>query len=198
MASKSENFELSKEYEKSWNYLKDSKNFIWAVIGIFVASALVAVLFPTPENISQQISQFMEEIVEKTEGMSATELSGFIFLNNLQSSFLGIALGIIFGIFPLISTISNGYIVGFVSGLSINENGILSLWRLLPHGIFELPAVFISFALGIRLGFSTVNKEKLGSFKENLIKTGKTFILIVIPLLVIAAIIEGILIALSS
>lgn len=189
---------LRKEYKESWEYIKSSRNFVWVVIAIFLVSALSAVIFPTPEQVSQQISQFMKEIVEKTKDMSATELSGFIFLNNVQSSFLGVALGIALGIFPVIFAISNGYIIGFVANMSVKEEGILSLWKLLPHGIFELPAVFISFALGLRLGSSILKSEEFGGLKENLKKSGRSFLLIIIPLLVIAAIIEGILIFLGS
>ncbi|MFB6246915.1 MAG: stage II sporulation protein M, partial [Candidatus Pacearchaeota archaeon] len=188
---------LEKEYKNSWEYIKSSRNFVWVVIAIFVVSAFSAILFPTPDQVSQQINQFMQEIVEKTKGMSASELSGYIFLNNLQSSFMGVALGIVLGIFPVIFAISNGYIIGFVANMSVEEEGILSLWKLLPHGIFELPAVFISFALGLRLGSSLINKDEFGSLKENLVKSGKTFLLIIIPLLVIAAIIEGVLIFLG-
>ena len=35
-------FNLKKEYEKSWNYLKDSKKFIWIILGIFFGFALLA------------------------------------------------------------------------------------------------------------------------------------------------------------
>lgn len=189
--------DLEKEYKASWNYIKDSKRFIWIVVGIFVISALAAVLFPTPDQISQQINQFMQEILEKTKDMSATELSGFIFLNNLQSSFIGIALGVLVGIFPVVFAVSNGYIIGFVANMSVKEEGILSLWKLLPHGIFELPAVFISFGLGLRLGSSIISRDGVVGLKENLVKSGKAFLLIIIPLLVIAAIIEGMLIFLG-
>jgi len=36
--------------------------------------------------------------------------------------------------------------------LSVGIEGYGILWRLVPHGIFELPAVFISLGLGIKLG----------------------------------------------
>ena len=34
------------------------------------------------------------------------------------------------------------------------------LFRLLPHGIFELPAIFISLGLGLRFGMFIFQKEK--------------------------------------
>lgn len=191
-------FSLKKEYQKSWNYLKESKKFIWIVIWIFLAFVLIGFFALTPEFLSQKIFEFIKEILLKTEGMSQSRLISFIFLNNVQSSFFTMIFGIFLGIFPVISAIANGYLLGFVANFAIQEDGIFSLWRVFPHGIFELPAVFISFALGLRLGVSIFSKEKFRKFNENFISSLKTFILIIIPLLIIAAIIEGTLIFLGA
>ena len=195
---KMKKFSLKKEYLKSWNYLKSSKKFIWIVLWIFLASALIGFFIPAPEILSKQIFEFVKEILLKTDGMSQSKLISFIFLNNIQSSFLGMVFGVFLGIFPVISTIANGYLLGFVANFAIQENGIFSLWRIFPHGIFELPAVFISFALGLRIGASVLNRKKFSKFNENFISCLKVFVLIVIPLLIIAAIIEGSLIFLGA
>src|SRR3990167_5547782 len=191
-------FSLKKEYKKSWNYLKESKKFIWIVIGLFLTFVLIGFFIPVPEIISKQILEFIKEILGKTESMSQGQLIKFIFLNNIQSSFLGMVFGVFLGIFPVISAIANGYLLGFVANFAIQENGIFSLWRIFPHGIFELPAVFISFALGLRIGASLLNRKKFRKFNENFISCLKVFVLIVIPLLIIAAIIEGTLISLGA
>lgn len=192
------NFSLKREYQKSWNYIRESKKFILIVLGIFLISALIGFFAPTPEFISKQITEFIKEILLKTEGMSQSQLISFIFLNNIQSSFFGMVFGIFLGIFPAISAIANGYLLGFVANFAIQEDGIFSLWRIFPHGIFELPAIFISFALGLRLGASIFSRKKFRKFNENFISSLKTFILIIIPLLIIAAIIEGTLIFLGA
>ena len=184
-------FSLKKEYQNSLNFLKESKKFIWIVLGLFLAFALIGFFIPVPDVISKQIFEFIKEILGKTENMSQGQLIKFIFLNNIQSSFLGMVFGVFLGIFPVISTIANGYLLGFVANFAIQENGIFSLWRILPHGIFELPAVFISFALGLRIGASIFSKKKFRKFNETFISCLKVFVLIVIPLLIIAAIIEG-------
>ena len=72
------------------------------------------------------------------------------------------------------------------------KEGIFILWRLLPHGIFEIPAILISTSLGIRLGTDFKN------FKKNLKSAIRVFLLIIVPLLVIAGIIEGLFIGLVS
>jgi len=90
--------------------------------------------------------------------------------------------------------ISNGFIPGFVAAITVKQEGIWSLWRLLPHGIFEMPAIFISFGMGIKLGTFIFEKEKKKTFIEYFKKSMLVFFTIIVPLLVVAAIIETILI----
>lgn len=111
---------------------------------------------------------------------------------------MGIILGGLFGVLPVLFSLYNGYILGFVGKLSVSAEGASSLLWLLPHGIFELPAVFISLGLGLKLGTFIFHKNKAEIFKEYIIKSLKVFILIVIPLLIIAGIIEGSLIFLAG
>ena len=126
--------------------------------------------------------------------MSQIELIKFIFVNNIQSSFFGIIFGVFLGIFPVIGAIGNGYILGFVSLMAFEKEGIDVLLRLLPHGIFELPAVFISLGLGLKFGTFIFQKNKGELFKEYFWNSLRVFLFIVVPLLIIAAIIEGILV----
>lgn len=187
---------LKREYEICFNYIKESKNYIFGIIFIFLLFALLGFFIPLPEEIKIVIIEYFKEIVKETEGFNSIEMTFFLFQNNVLASFLSLVLGIIVGIFPVINSILNGFVLGFASKLSVVENGIFSLWRLFPHGIFELPALFISLGLGLKLGIFIFKKEK--TFKESFKKSIKTFIFIVIPLLIIAAIIEGILIVFSS
>lgn len=195
---KKENFNLKKEYKKCWNYLKESKKFIYIIVAVFFIFILFGFFIPVPASLTEQILKFIGELIEKTQGMSQGELIKFILLNNLQSSFFGMILGILLGVFPVIMAIANGYLLGFVSSISVQNSGFLVLWRLLPHGIFELPAVFISLSLGLKLGTFIFQKRKLESLRKYFWNSLRVFLLIVIPLLVIAGIIEGSLIFFMS
>jgi len=141
------------EYRRCWDYLKDSKKFIYFVAGIFLLFVLIGFFIPVPELVYEKIMTYIRELLKQTEGLSLFQLLWFILSNNLKSTLFGIILGSLFGIYPLISTISNGYLLGFVSSVSVSVAGMTSLWRLFPHGIFEIPAIFISLGLGIKLGF---------------------------------------------
>lgn len=193
---KKEGFSLNNQYVKSWNYILDSLQFIKTVVILFFVFAFIGFFFPVPEVFVEKIIEFLKQIFDKTKDMSQFELTRFIFLNNFQSSLFSLFLGIFLGIFPVLVTIMNGYLLGFVVFLSVSEGGFLVLWRLFPHGIFELPAIFISLGLGLRLGTLIFKTKKFKSFRDHLGDSTRVFVLVVIPLLVLAAIIEGALIAL--
>lgn len=183
-----------KPFTKSKNYIKESRNFIYSIIGIFVIFTLVGFFVPLPESVTEKILKFIQDIFEKTQGMNQVELTKFIFLNNLKSSFLGMVLGFILGIYPILVAVVNGGLLGFVASFSVAEEGFGVLWRLFPHGIFELPAVFISLGLGLKLGTFIFKKNKLKSFEEYFWNSLRVFLFFILPLLVLAAIIEGILV----
>ena len=117
--SKKNNFNLKEEYKKSWNYIKESRNFIYIIIGIFFVFALIGFFIPASDVLKEQILKLIQGLIEEIQGMSQGELINFI-------------------------------------------EGILVLWRLLPHGIFELPAIFISLGLGLKLGTSLISAKDKG------------------------------------
>ena len=180
-----------KEYKKSWDFIKETKNFIYSIIVIFFIFSIFSFFVSPPEFITEQILIFIQELLDKTKDMSHFELTRFIFLNNLQSSFFGMLFGIFLGIFPLVGAISNGYLLGFVSSLAIESEGIFILWKLFPHGIFELPAIFISLGMGLKIGTFLFQEKKLESLKNYVWNSLRVFLFIVMPLLIIASIIEG-------
>jgi len=184
-------FSFKEQYAQSWKYIKESKKFIYYAIGIFSFFVLLGYFIPAPKSIYDIIIPFIKNLIEQTQGMSQSQLIQFIIENNVKSTFIGILSGIVLGVFPAISAIANGYMLGFVSFLSVKSGGFLTLWKLFPHGIFELPAVFISLGLGIKMGTFIFQKKKIKSFVDYSIKSLKVFLLIIIPLLIIAGIIEG-------
>jgi stage II sporulation protein M len=185
---------LIENYKKSWNYIKESKTFILIIVGIFFLFAIIGFFIPAPSYISGLLTNYLKEIVNETSGLSWIQLISFILFNNLKSSFFGLIFGILFGIFPSLVAIFNGYVVGFVSNESVKQSGILILWKLFPHGIFELPAVFISLGMGLKLASKLF--ERKGKFGENFMNALRVFLFVVVPLLIIAAVIESTLIIL--
>ena len=178
-------------YRESLDYIKDSRNFIYSIMIIFLSFSFIGFFVPAPSVLETKILEFIAELLRETGGLSQLELIKFIFFNNIQSSFIGMLFGIVLGIFPVIAALANGYLLGFVAEKTAETVGIYILWRIFPHGIFELPALFISLGLGLKMGTFIFKKNKLKTLATYLSKSIKVFFFIVIPFLIIAAVIEG-------
>lgn len=190
---------LSDNFKRSKNYLKTTKKYILFSSLLFLISIFIGYLFPV--FFKEQVLKLIEEIVKETEGLGLFRLIIYIMLNNIQSAFSGIIFGLFFGIVPVTIAVVNGYILGFVANKTINSDGIFILWKLFPHGIFELPAILISIGLGLKLGifiFISKSKNKKKEFLDLLLDSLRVFVFILIPLLILAAIIEGTLIFLLN
>jgi uncharacterized membrane protein SpoIIM required for sporulation len=110
-----------------------------------------------------------------------------IFLNNAFTCFLNIITGPLIGIFPLFSAVINGGLLGWLA----HEEGLFVFLAIVPHGMFELPAYFLSVAIGLKLA-REVLKPKVG--RQLRIKLGESlrvYLRLIVPLLIIAAIIES-------
>jgi stage II sporulation protein M len=182
---------LKQLYVESFQFIKKTRKTIFICLGIFILMALVGFFISPPKEIELQIMEQLRQIGARFQGLSCSETIWAIFSNNVYVSFLSVITGIAFGIVPVFIAMSNGYVIGFVANKVVTKEGLLVLLKLLPHGIFEIPAIMISIGLGIRLGQIWKNKE---SAKTTWKKITLAFILIVVPLLIIAAIIEGLLI----
>ncbi len=184
---------LKDVYNKSWHTIKDAKWYVYGVAIVFLVFALIGYVFPV--FFVEEITQVIQGMIAEFEGLGIIASVVKIFLNNIMAGFLAFAFGLFLGIFPVVAAITNGYLVGFVANSVVEQNGVSVLWRLLPHGIFELPAIFVSMGLGVWLGVSFFDKNK--TLKQKIIDGARAFVVIVLPLLVIAAVIEGILIGLG-
>jgi len=185
------------QFKEALSYVRESKNYIYASLILFIISTVIGLVF---RNQLTFLDEILKKLILETRDLNTIEMVFFILQNNLQSSLMAIVFGIFFGIFPLFSTVSNGLVLGYVLGRTLEIASILDWWRLLPHGIFELPAIFISFGLGIKLGAALFLKKgkRAKEFTRRFYKSFNVFLMIIIPLLIIAAIVEGILIGLLS
>jgi len=183
---------LVKIYSDCWEYIRSSKNYIWFVLWIFVIFALIGGLFPASSELTNLISEMLQKLSAETSGFTNVfQWIFYLFKNNILASFFGLISGVFLGFWPILASVVNGYLVGFVGKFAISTSGIFVLWKLFPHGIFELPALFISLGLGVKLGSFIFQKKKVDSLKYYFWMSLKVFIFVVIPLLIVAAIIEG-------
>lgn len=177
--------------------------FIFAII-LFAASVVVG---GTPGGATDFIKDQVRAIAglaQKAQNADNPELAFFwiIFKNNLTACLMTMYLGIMVGIFPVFTMALNGMVMGFLFGGMADEGrnvGMLIVKGILPHGIVELPALFLAAGFGMLLGVSVI-KGVFGSlfgktepwrlFLRSIIGSVPAAILIVVMLLV-AAIIES-------
>ncbi len=173
-------------YAEIWNFIKDSKKFIYVILGLFLISAAVGFFYP--QLLQGMLQDLINSIVDQTKNLNFGQLLSYIIYNNAKTSALGMLLGLMFGIFPVFLSALNGYMIGFVFNKLYISNEISNSWRILPHGIFELPAFFLSLGLGLMLGYTLFFDSK--QFKEKFLMSLKTFVYVIVPLLLIAGFIE--------
>ncbi len=161
-----------------------------AASALFFIAALIGYLAPMTqkEMIGQELSAFFGPIKELTPPAILT----LIFLNNALKSLITILLGFFFGLIPILFISGNGYLLGVLVSLARTRLGFGEVaLRILPHALFEIPAFILAGSLGLWLGLKFFRKVRYREgFRTYLSLSLKNFLRIVIPLLLIAALIE--------
>lgn len=146
------------------------------------------------ESIMNWFSQLIEQAgVIKEDGRFNVIA---LFFNNFRAMLLGIAYGLIpFLFFPALNLGFNAMLVGLFGAVyTAGGHGLLFyLAGIVPHGIFEIPALILSIACGIYLCRSItdyVKHNEKGTVKRAIQNCMRLFLLIITPLLIIAALIE--------
>jgi stage II sporulation protein M len=166
-----------------------------ASVGFFalgaIAGGLALVLYP---QAASQLQEFLKQFAQLFRGMSKLQLVTAIFLNNSFKTLLVIIFGPLLGLVPIIFLIVNGAILGAVIPVSVESKGLwASLMAIIPHGVFELPAIFLGTSIGIRLGLHPIRRlaGKADTTLYSEIGYGiRIFLTIIVPLLLLAALIE--------
>lgn len=164
-----------------------------AFLVLVVLSYIAGRLFPEiPAAILTYFNEVVADsgIVRDDGSFSALALFG----NNLRAMVLSTLYGFIpFLYLPALSMGVNAILLGMVAS-SVNGQWLLLAAGILPHGIFELPALCLSLAAGLCLCQNInryIRKNEKGLMKPLLLNILRVTGLVVIPLLVVAAIMES-------
>jgi stage II sporulation protein M len=116
----------------------------------------------------------------------------FIVYHNVSKTLLWMVLGIIGSFPPLFFSVLNGFFLGHVSYVFSLEYSLpLTMAALIPHGIIEFPTILLSSAAGMALGYALLNRLRgRGSIRVEIARAFRLYVTRIVPLLVIAAIIE--------
>ena len=159
-----------------------------------VVGAVLAVAYPTA---TETLLRAYAAQIERLGGIESIS-TGAILRNNLRILLLSPILAFVtLGLYPLLVAALPGVILGMLA-VQINAmlplKIIVGLLLVLPHGVFEIPAILFGSALSLRLAWSLLRPVPSLTALENLVwaavNVSKGYVFLVIPLIVIAAWVE--------
>ncbi len=169
---------------------------------IFAASGIAGavVTLRDPGFAHQVLGPQMIETIEKREMWTHSILAvkpiaaSGIMTNNLTVGFMMFAAGITAGVGTVVMLITNGLLMGVLAVATARAGMAMQLWEFVaPHGVLELPAIFIAAGAGMELARGLLFPGIL-SRKNSLVRAGNRgakLLLGTIPLLVVAGVIEA-------
>jgi uncharacterized membrane protein SpoIIM required for sporulation len=176
--------------------------FTVAALSLFVMAALMAALLCFRDPAFERYllgPQMMDSIARHqmwTESVLTMQplASSHIMTNNLAVTFFTYASGILAGLGTLYLLLLNGLLIGVVS-VACYEGGMSAmLWSFVaPHGVLELPAIFISGGAGLLLARGLLFPGNL-TRRDSLVLAGAQsvkLVLGIVPMLVVAGITEA-------
>ena len=176
--------------------------FVATAFLLFIGGALVGswLTYRDPDFKLQILGPQMVQTIEKREMWTHSIVgikplaSSTIMTNNISVGFLTFAFGITAGLGTIYMMVFNGVMLGVI-GMACHLSGMsMKLWDFVaPHGVLELPAIFIAGGAGLRIAAGLLFPGYLPR-KESLVRAGTEAVQLLlgsIPILVIAGIIEA-------
>jgi uncharacterized membrane protein SpoIIM required for sporulation len=173
-----------------------------AACAVFLSGAALGTLLAlrSPDFKLSILGPRMVETIERREMWTHSILavkpfaSSAIMTNNMSVSFLAFASGVGAGIGTLYMLFFNGLMLGVIGAACQSSGMSLQLWSFVaPHGVLELPAIFIAGGAGLRIAQGLLFPGVLPR-KESLVRAGRqsvSLVMGVVPILVIAGVIEA-------
>jgi stage II sporulation protein M len=202
---------LYREERDAWrkHYRKYFKYAARALGAGFVVGFVYFMLRPDQEKKALEfVLRSLKDI--KLQG-SPLVLALTLFYHNTRASVVAVTAGVVpFLFLPILDPLLNGGVLGLLVSVTKHQ-GLdvprLVLTKILPHGVFELTAVLYTTSLGLYLS-AGMGKRALAAWHqrrngqqpqppaavepESLARTVfRSFLLVVLPLLLVAAFIEG-------
>ena len=172
----------------------------------FAALAVVVILFfgsciygytasiQMPEAADEIVVTFQSSTTE-LDSSAPAQLSWQIFFNNLKVCLILFLGGMTFGAATLFVLVSNGYVIGSISGVMLRGYDVsVFAATIVPHGIFEIPALILSLSCGLYLCRCVSDNvrhkatDTIGNVVKQIIRVVAFHIF---PLLLVAAFIEA-------
>ncbi len=182
-------------------FRRNWKHCLLAVAIFLVAAAVGAALtYQNPDFRVKILGPQMVETIDRHEMWTHSIVgikplaSSAIMTNNMSVGFTTFAFGITAGLGTIYMMAFNGLLIGVI-GMACRLSGMsLQLWSFVaPHGVLELPAIFIAGGAGLRMAQGLLFPGVLPR-RESLARAGLEAVQLVlgtIPILIIAGLIEA-------
>lgn len=168
------------------NELRRHKKLFWVSFGLFyVPCVLMAIACYLNDELIYSVMSYIDvatmeqmydpanrEIGRDRQADTDLMMFGHYVRNNIGIDFQVYGLGLFLGIGTMFITLYNGVVIGAVAGHLTQAGFGGTFWQfVLGHGSFELTAVVVSAAAGLRLGMGIVSPAPYGR-KEGLVIAG--------------------------
>jgi uncharacterized membrane protein SpoIIM required for sporulation len=183
--------------------VQQSRGYIALAFGLFILACLVAWWFSWRDPAFLELivpPRIMEQVRDRGELWMGSILgvepfaSSQIMINNIRVSFAALAGGMFAGLGTTYIMLLNGVLIGAIATLVGQNNLAIPFWAFVfPHGSLELPAIFLAGGAGFLLARAIVFPGRYRRLDALKLYGNQAAQLMfgVVPLLVIAGIIEG-------
>jgi stage II sporulation protein M len=169
----------------------------WVILAISLFGIGIALGLSTPAGIIDFLAEDLNALEEQLASVLALPkflIAIFIFVKNAFAIAVSFVLSPILCLAPILALTVNGWLIAFVSSAVVSEKSLgFLLAGLLPHGVFELPALILGEAAALSFGTMAIvalfNRERRRLLLPNL-KHNLKYLVVALALLVPAAIIE--------
>lgn len=191
---------IRKQYKLAWEFLRERVGKLWLILlGTFCVIFLVAALIFA--SLGEEALLTMGKMLVDEDSMYGEEVTTWYgyFLHNGEANLVSTVVGIVpFVPVPFFIMLINAIMWGGAAGVGAQFAGCSLLktivFAMLPHCIFEVPANSLSEAMGILIFLTVTRKIRKKSeepLKPVLLGCLRVYILFVLPLLLIAGIVEA-------
>lgn len=193
---------LKQQYKEVGRFL--GRDIRWILLGVTTVFVLVIIITHMAFMKNQAQLMDMIAVIQEELGDIASEegalMARDLFLNNIRACLIGVVSGFIpFLFLPAFTLFINAAVLGGLGAMyQINGMSVFGMYiyGILPHGLFEFPAILISMAMGIYLCYCLVKRICEGRYNRGIVKKAladilRTFMMVIVPLLVVAALIES-------
>lgn len=175
-------------YRESIDSVSEARTCIFIAIALYCCAAFLGWTYA--DNFSFLEDQ-IKRLAAQFAGKNAIAFIFKIFVHNLIATYVAMCFVVLFGVVPTIIAVINGLILGWIIAKSPG-GATANIWLvLIPHGIFEWPAMMISWGVGLWRGVGYRFSQTGSTWKQRWETANKIYFTITMPLLFIAAVIEG-------